>query len=293
MADNFSFTPGSGATGAAELISTVYYPLVKLVDSTATSTTRTGVSGHPLEVTLANGSVPTHAVTVASAGIASGAIASGAVASGAVASGAYASGSISDGAVVTLGAKTDAKSTATDATSTTAMQVLKQISASVQAPPSQAVTISSGTVTTVSTVTAVTAITNALPAGTNKIGDVDVAPRTTGGWSVGNFTSGDSFTALTNTAQVIKGSAGKFGGYYIYNPNSSATYVMVYDVAAASVTVGTTNPKLVFCIPATSGANLEILAGIPFATALSCSAATTGGGASAPATALEAMIWYI
>ncbi|MGD9827135.1 MAG: hypothetical protein AB7U66_00260 [Hyphomicrobiaceae bacterium] len=45
-----------------------------------------------------------------------------------------------DGANVTLGAKTDAKSTATDATSVTAMQVLKQISASVQAPPSQAVT---------------------------------------------------------------------------------------------------------------------------------------------------------
>ncbi len=39
-----------------------------------------------------------------------------------------------------LGAKTDAKSTATDATSVSAMQVLKQISASVQAPPSQAVT---------------------------------------------------------------------------------------------------------------------------------------------------------
>src|SRR3990167_8683270 len=40
---------------------------------------------------------------------------------------------IADGADVTFGAKTDAKSTATDATSITAMQVLKQISASVQA----------------------------------------------------------------------------------------------------------------------------------------------------------------
>lgn len=89
--------------------------------------------------------VNSHAVTVASGGVASGAIASGAlasgsVASGAVASGAFASGSISDGASVTLGAKADAKSTATDTTAITAMQVLKQISASVQAPPSQAVT---------------------------------------------------------------------------------------------------------------------------------------------------------
>jgi len=45
-----------------------------------------------------------------------------------------------DGANVTLGAKADAKSTATDTTAITAMSVLKQISASVQAPPSQAVT---------------------------------------------------------------------------------------------------------------------------------------------------------
>ena len=45
-----------------------------------------------------------------------------------------------DGANVTLGAKADAKSTATDTTAITIMQVLKQISASVQAPPSQAVT---------------------------------------------------------------------------------------------------------------------------------------------------------
>lgn len=47
---------------------------------------------------------------------------------------------IADGASVTLGAKADAKSTATDTTAITAMQVLKQISASVQAPPAQAAT---------------------------------------------------------------------------------------------------------------------------------------------------------
>lgn len=45
-----------------------------------------------------------------------------------------------DGANTTLGAKSDAKSTATDTTAISAMSVLKQISASVQAPPSQAVT---------------------------------------------------------------------------------------------------------------------------------------------------------
>ena len=170
----------------------------------------------------------------------------------------------------------------------------------------------------VGTVTAVTGITNALPAGTNAIGklaansgvdigdvdvtsiaagtnlvgDVDIQPRATGGWSVGNYTSGDTYTALTNGAQVIKASAGKFGGYYIYNPNTAATYVFIYNIAAASVTVGTSTAKLVFCIPASSGANLELLAGIPFDTAMSIAAATTGGGNTAPTTALECMVFF-
>lgn len=45
-----------------------------------------------------------------------------------------------DGSIVTIGAKADAKSTATDTTAVTMMSVLKQISASTQAPPSQAIT---------------------------------------------------------------------------------------------------------------------------------------------------------
>lgn len=131
-----------------------------------------------------------------------------------------------------------------------------------------------------------------ITSGTNLIGDIDIQPRTTGGWSTANFTTGDTYTALTNSAQAIKASAGKFGGYYIYNPNASATYVMIYNVASGSVTVGTTTAKLVFCIPATSAANLEITVGIGFDTAISIAAATTGDGSSAPATALEAMVWY-
>lgn len=117
---------------------------------------------------------------------------------------------------------------------------------------------------------------------------------TTGdGLLVANFNTGDTFTALTNSAQVIKATAGNFYGYYIYNPNATATYVMLYNVAAASVTVGTTTPAMVFCIPATSGANLSLAYPIPFTNAgWSIAAATTGGGNTAPATALEAMIFY-
>lgn len=79
---------------------------------------------------------------------------------GGVASGAYLSGSIADGAIVTMGAKADAKSTATDTTPITQMQVLKQISASVQVPPSQAVT-NAGTFAVQVTSAPSTAVTNA------------------------------------------------------------------------------------------------------------------------------------
>lgn len=121
---------------------------------------------------------------------------------------------------------------------------------------------------------------------------VTVQPHTAGGWSTFNATSGDTFTALTNSAQAVKASAGQLGGWYIYNPNSSAAYVIIYNIAAASVTVGTSTPKLVLAIPASSAANLELVNGIPFDTAISVAAATTGGGNTAPSTALECMLWY-
>lgn len=118
-------------------------------------------------------------------------------------------------------------------------------------------------------------------------------PDTTNGWLVAMMTSADGSTALTNAAQAIKASAGKLGGWYIYNPNSAATYVLIYNVAAASVTVGTTNPQMCLCIPATSAANIEFTLGIPFTNAgFSAAAATTGPGNTAPAIALEANFMY-
>ena len=105
-------------------------------------------SGSVSSGAVASGAIASGAVAsgaFASGSIASGAVASGAIASGAVASGALASGSVVDGAMVTLGAKADAKSSATDTTSITAMQVLKQISASVQETATDTGTIDSDT----------------------------------------------------------------------------------------------------------------------------------------------------
>lgn len=94
--------------------------------------TNAGTFATQSAITAASGAIASGAI--AAGAVASGAIASGAVASGAVASGAFASGAISDGAQVTLGAKADAKSTATDTTAVTVMQVLKEISFMAQTP---------------------------------------------------------------------------------------------------------------------------------------------------------------
>lgn len=131
------------------------------------------------------------------------------------------------------------------------------------------------------------------PFALNEVGAIWVSETSSinGGDSTATASTADGSTALTNSAQVIKASAGKLTGYYIYNPNSSATYVNFYNTAAASVTVGTTNPLFNICIPATSAANLSGLK-VTFSTAMSWSATTTGGGNTAPSTALEATCWY-
>jgi hypothetical protein len=119
-----------------------------------------------------------------------------------------------------------------------------------------------------------------------------VAPSTSGGVAVANFNTGDGFTALTNSAQAIKAAAGQLYGFDIYNPNVTAVYVMFYNVAAASVTVGTTGALKVICIPAGSAITKNMTHGIAFDTAMSIACATTGGGNTAPTTALEASVEY-
>lgn len=121
---------------------------------------------------------------------------------------------------------------------------------------------------------------------------VTQAPSTSNGWLTFMASSGDGSTALTSTAQAVKASAGTLGGWYIYNPNATATYVIIYNTAQGSVTVGTTNPQMVLCIPATSAANQEFGNGINFTTAISVAATTTGGGNTAPSTALEVNLFY-
>lgn len=127
-----------------------------------------------------------------------------------------------------------------------------------------------------------------LPPGTSKIGTVALENTN----ATVNSTSSDGGTALTSTAQAIKASAGKLKGYYIYNPNATASYVNIYNTAQGSVTVGTTSPLFQLTIPPASAANLWMESGVNFSTAISWSATSTAGGTGAPTTALDAVAWY-
>ncbi len=118
-------------------------------------------------------------------------------------------------------------------------------------------------------------------------------PETSGGLSTFMASGSDGSTILQATAQVIKASAGQLYGYYAYNPEAAVSFVHFYNTAAASVTVGTTNPLFTIAIPAGSAANLMFGIGVAFSNAgWSCAATTTAGGNTSPATGVSLVAWY-
>lgn len=119
-----------------------------------------------------------------------------------------------------------------------------------------------------------------------------ITPPTSGGWDVFAATSQDGSTALTNSAQAVKASAGQVGGWIIFNPNDETSFVNFYNTASGSVTVGTTNPLFHWPVPAGAAANIVSAIGIPFGTAISISGTKTAGSNTAPDTAMEAVILY-
>lgn len=100
-------------------------------------------------------------------------------------------------------------------------------------------------------------------------------------------------TALSSTKQAVNASAGNLYGYHIYNPNSVVIYVQLFNVASASVTVGSTAPTAVLAVPAGGWADAPPSGPpITFATALTIAATTTSTGSTAPTTALLCNMWY-
>lgn len=109
-----------------------------------------------------------------------------------------------------------------------------------------------------------------IAAGTTLIGDVALAPRTSGGCSILKSLDVDE------TEDEIKGSAGQIYGYFFFNAHASALrYLKFYDATAAGTTVGSTVP--IFTMPIVA----QTAGHISFATPIACAngisiAATTG-----------------
>jgi hypothetical protein len=108
-------------------------------------------------------------------------------------------------------------------------------------------------------------------------------------------------TALTNTAVAVKATGGSVRGWNFVNVNTSAVYVKLYNIAAGSVTVGTSPVTRTIAIPAGSASNPAIffLEAQPtsqedFSTAISmaCVTGLADNSNTAPSTAIHASVRY-
>jgi len=109
----------------------------------------------------------------------------------------------------------------------------------------------------------------AIPAGTNAIGIVGLAPQTAGGWSVSRL-----LAAASTNATSVKASAGQVGGWYLFNAATATRYLKLYNKASAP-TVGTDTPFMTIPIPPGAAANVELAQGIALGTGIAF-ALTTG-----------------
>lgn len=126
----------------------------------------------------------------------------------------------------------------------------------------------------------------ALAAGTALVGKVGIdqtTPGTTNAVVDTPVTSG-GLSIVTGsvgaTATAIKASAGQLYGYHLFNTTAAVAYVQIFNVAAASVTLGTTAPTFSIGIPASGGVTVNFDKGIAFGTAISFACTTTRTGSS-------------
>lgn len=129
-------------------------------------------------------------------------------------------------------------------------------------------------------------VNQAIAAGTNAIGSVNLSPVTGQGWP--SIYTGSIGATVTS----VKASSGTIGGWYIYNANASVAYVQIFNVASGSVTLGTTAPTMSIGIPASGAANLELANGLKFGTAITIAVTTTRAGSTAPGSTVDINIWY-
>jgi hypothetical protein len=208
--------------------------------------------------------------------------------------------STADGAQVTLGAKGDAKSTATDTTAITAMSVLKEISAMEQAPASRAVTnagtfavqaAESGTWTVQPGNTANTTSwlvdahlwNGAALASPDANSYPIVAPAAT---ATANAAASDCnvLSAASTNSTSCKGSAGNLYGYELYNTTTTVYYLRLYNSSSAPTCSSATG--FIRSIPIPPAATAGLVGGAVNPTSLAVNYGTgigyclTGGSSS-------------
>ena len=120
-------------------------------------------------------------------------------------------------------------------------------------------------------------IASAIPTGTNTIGNVVPVPSTSGGLSV---YSGQLAATVTNA----KATAGQIYTLQLLNTTAAVAYLQCFDLAAGSVTLGTTAPTESFGLAASQSLSISFGAhGIAHATAISCAGTTTRTGSTGAA----------
>lgn len=128
---------------------------------------------------------------------------------------------------------------------------------------------------------------SALPAGTNVIGHVGLEPRTSGGLALDR-----TLSAASTNAKSIKASAGQVYGWYLSNTNASPRYVKLYNKASAP-TVGTDTPLMTIMVPGGGGANVEFAMGIALGTGIALAMATGAADSDTGAVAANEVIAHI
>lgn len=148
-------------------------------------------------------------------------------------------------------------------------------------PSAQAVTISSGTVTTVSTVTTLSAIS----AGTNLIADVGHQYRAN---ATGAASGTHLVSAATTNATIVKGSPGRVVGWSFGNTNAAWRYVKLHN-QTTTPTAGTGVVRTI-AIPPNGVNTFKIEGGIAFATGIGLTTVTGAADADTAAVGLNDIV---
>jgi hypothetical protein len=148
-------------------------------------------------------------------------------------------------------------------------------------PSAQAVTISSGTVTTVSTVTTLSAIS----AGANLIADVGQQYRAN---ATGAASGTHLVSAATTNATIVKGSPGRVIGWSLANTNAAWRYVKLHN-QTTTPTAGTGVVRTI-AIPPNNVNTFSIEGGIAFATGIGLTTVTGAADADNAAVGLNDIV---